>query len=146
MCRHTAMGIITAWICVFILTAYRVRMAKLFRETPPVELVSTILCELGFTGITDSKLFSIEDISTEKLESWAPLLEPYYLPCKAKRYFNDLNERRIITILRHLLPAHGFRIQAYERLNQGKKRMVYQIHPATPRLLAQGEEICVLFL
>ena len=123
-------------------------MARLFRETPPFELVNTTLQTLGFTGMADSKLFSLEDIpiSAESLDSWAPLLEPYYLPCKAKRYFGDLNGRRIITILRHLLPPHGFRVQTYERLHQGKKRTVYQIHPATPRLLAEGEEICVLFL
>jgi hypothetical protein len=45
-----------------------------------------------------------------------------------------------------MLPAHGFKLQTYERQHQGKKRTVYQIHPATPRLLAEGEEIRVLFL
>jgi hypothetical protein len=45
-----------------------------------------------------------------------------------------------------MLPAHGFKLQTYERQHKGKKRTVYQIHPATPRLLAEGEEIRVLFL
>jgi hypothetical protein len=104
------------------------------------------LKELGFTGIADSKMFGPEDLNLTTLDAWAPILEPYYLTCKAKRYFHTLDARRVITLLRHLLPYHGFRLQTYERLQQGRKRTVYQIHPATPRLLAQGEEIRVLFL
>lgn len=121
-------------------------MSKLFRTQPPLDLVITILGELGFTGIADSKIFSVEEVKTDNLESWAPLLEPYYLPCKAKKYFDSIDNRRVITLLRHIMPFHGFRLQSYERQHLGKKRTVYQIHPATPRMLAQGEEIRVLFL
>jgi hypothetical protein len=121
-------------------------MAKLFRETPPLDVVVTMLGALGFTGITDNKMFCGEDLILDTIEAWAPILEPYYLPCKSKRYFQNLDARRIITLLRHILPPHGFRLQTYERHHQGKKRTVYQIHPATPRLLAEGEEIRVLFL
>lgn len=121
-------------------------MAKLFRQVPPLDVLTSTLRELGFTGLADSKLFSAEDLNMETLETWAPILEPYYLPCKAKKYFNTLDARRTVTILRHMLPFHGFRLQTYERNHNGKKRTVYQMHPATPRLLAQGEEIRVLFL
>jgi len=121
-------------------------MSKLFRETPPIDLAVLMLTNLGFTGVTDTKVFCLEDLRLDTLETWAPLLEPYYLPCKAKRYFDNLDARRVVTLLRHTLPIHGFRLQSYERLHQGKKRTVYQIHPATPRMLRQGEEICVLFL
>ena len=121
-------------------------MAKLFRQHPPFEILTTMLKELGFTGITDSKIFSTEDLKMDTVETWAPLVEPYYLPCKSKKYFDVLDARRTVTILRHIMPLHGFRLQTYERNHQGKKRTVYQIHPATPRLLAQGEEIRVLFL
>ena len=121
-------------------------MSKLFRESPPLDLVINILGELGFAGITDTKIFSAEEVKVDTLEAWAPLLEPYYLPCKARRYFDSIDNRRVITLLRHILPFHGFRLQTYERQHLGKKRTVYQIHPATPRMLAQGEEICVMFL
>lgn len=121
-------------------------MSKLFREKPPIDIILRMLTELGLTGITDSKIFSADELSLTTIDEWAPLLEPYYLPCKAKRYFDSVDTRRIITLLRHLLPLHGFRLQIYERQHNGKKRTVYQIHPATPRLLAEGEEIRVLFL
>ena len=121
-------------------------MSKLFREKPPIDVINTTLHELGFIGLNDTKLFCAEELRIETLEEWVPLLEPYYLPCKAKRYFDTLDPRRIITILRHVLPNHGFRLQSYERLHLGKKRTVYQMHPATPRILSQGEDIRVLFL
>ena len=121
-------------------------MSKLFRELPPLDIVNLMLVELGFTGIIDTKLFCAEELNNTTVEVWVPLLEPYYLPCKAKRYLDILDSRRIITILRHVLPLHGYRLQCYERLHLGKKRTVYQMHPATPRMLAQGEEIRVMFL
>jgi len=121
-------------------------MSKLFRELPPLDTLTTALQELGFTGLTDTKLFCAEELKLDSLSSWAPLLEPYYLPCKAKRYFDHLDSRRVITILRHILPLHGYGLNSYERLHLGKKRTVYQIHAATPRMLGQGEDICVMFL
>ena len=121
-------------------------MSKLFRESPTLDIVLTMLKELGFTGITDTKLFSANELKLETIETWAPLLEPFYLPCKAKRYFDTVCSRRVVTIIRHVLPFHGFRLQSYERHHLGKKRTVYQIHPATPQILAQGEEIRVMFL
>ena len=121
-------------------------MSKLFRETPPLDLVQYMLTELGFTGLNDIRIFSAEELNIDAEMTWAPLLEPYYLPCKAKRYFDTLDSRRVVTLLRHVLPFHGFRLQVYERQHMGRKRTVYQMHPATPRLLAEGEEIRVLFL
>jgi len=131
--------------CLILIQAIE-QMSKLFRETPHIDIVLQMLRELGFSGLSDGKLFSANELKLDTIETWAPLLEPFYLPCKAKRYFDALDSRRVITLLRHVLPIHGFRLQCYERLHMGKKRTVYQMHPATPRILAQGEEIRVLFL
>ena len=121
-------------------------MSKLFRELPTFDIVSMMLVEIGLTGITDTKVFSASELKMDTADTWAPLLEPFYLPCKAKRYFDTLTPGRIITLLRHVLPFHGFRLQSYERQHLGKKRTVYQIHPATPHVLAEGDEIRVMFL
>ena len=121
-------------------------MSKLFRELPPLDVLVLMLNELGFTGLTDTKLFCAEELVLNSIESWVPILEPYYLPCKAKRYFDRIDARRVITIIRHVLPFYGYRLQCYERLHLGKKRTVYQIYPATPHILGQGEEIRVMFL
>lgn len=121
-------------------------MSKLFREPPTLDILTTMLHELGFTGITDTKVFSSNELTLDTVDVWAPLLEPFYLPCKAKRYFDVLSSNRVVTLLRHVLPFHGFRLQSYERQHRGKKRTVYQIHPATPLTLPEGAEICVMFL
>ena len=121
-------------------------MSKLFRELPTFDILTIMLLELGFTGITDTKIFSASELKMDTADTWAPLLEPFYLPCKAKRYFDVLSNGRIITIMRHVLPFHGFRLQSYERQHLGKKRTVYQIHPATPHILPEGGEIRVMFL
>jgi hypothetical protein len=121
-------------------------MSRLFRQKPPIDIINIILHEIGFTGLNDTKLFCAEELQDGTIEAWVPLLEPYYLPCKARRYLDQINPHRIITILRHVLPFHDYGLTSYERLHLGKKRTVYQIHRATPRMLAQGEEIRVLFL
>lgn len=122
-------------------------MSKLFREPPAFDIVLIMLTELGFTGVNDTKIFSANELNVDSADTWVPLLEPFYLPCKAKRYFDILSSGRIVTLLRHVLPFHGYRLQTYERQHLGKKRTVYQIHPATPhRLLTEGEEIRVIFL
>jgi len=121
-------------------------MSKLFRENPAYDVVVLMLTELGLTGLQDTKPFAMEELKLETLDKWAPLLEPYYLPCKAKRYFNSLDGRRVITIMKHVLPHHGFKLQSNERNYMGRKRTVYQIHPATPRTVAMDQDICVMFL
>ena len=121
-------------------------MSKLFRERPTFDVLTLMLTELGFTGVSDTKVFSANELKIDSSDIWAPLLEPFYLPCKAKRYFDTLTHGRIITLLRHVLPFHGFRLQSYERLHLGKKRTVYQIHPATPHIVSEGGEIRVMFL
>jgi hypothetical protein len=61
----------------------------LFRKKPSLELVHDILTSLHFTGITDARIFSKHDISVSIFEEWLPMLEPYYLPCKAREKVNQ---------------------------------------------------------
>lgn len=99
----------------------------LFRKKPTVELISDILKSLNFTGLSDSRLFCKTDISCEAVEPWLPLLEPYYLPCKAKLFLHNFTQNKAITVLRHLLRAHGYKLRAYEKVHQGQKQTLYQI-------------------
>lgn len=98
----------------------------LFRKKPSHELVHDILVSLHFTGLSDARLFNKHDISINIFEDWLPLLEPYYLPCKAKLFLHDFNASKAITVLRHLLRAHGYRLRAYEKVHQGVKQILYQ--------------------
>lgn len=98
----------------------------LFRKRPHLELVHDILINLRFTGLNDARLFTKYDIDTEVFEEFLPLLEPYYLPCKAKLFLREFDNTKGVTVLRHLLRAHGYKLHAYEKVQQGKKQTYYQ--------------------
>ena len=102
-------------------------MSKLFREFPPIEVIKTMLNELGLTGLTDTKLFSADELNLETIAEWAPILEPYYLPCKAKRFLSDITDNKRITILRHLLKVHKYDLLGQEKIVNGIKTTTYQI-------------------
>jgi hypothetical protein len=99
----------------------------LFRKKPTPELVSDILKSLHFTGLEDGRLFHKSDIPISAFEEWLPLLEPYYLPCKAKLFLHNFTSNKAITVLRHLLRSHGYKLRAYEKVHQGVKQTLYQI-------------------
>ena len=100
----------------------------MFREKPPLELLEQILRSCKMNGLDDKRWFSKEDLPLDNLDQWLPLLEPYYIPCKAARYLHgDMNQAKMITVLRHLLKAHEIEIKTQERVVHGKKITLYQI-------------------
>jgi hypothetical protein len=101
---------------------------KIFRAVPSKEFVLEILHRLKFVGFNDSKMFTSTDLNIEEFEQLLPLIEPYYYPCKAKRFLYGLDlQTQVITVLRHLLRAVGHNLRSYERLVYGVKKTVYQI-------------------
>ena len=96
----------------------------MFAYIPPVDLVTHVLKTLR---IDDMRWFSKDELSLETLEDWLPLVEPYYLPCKASRYLDSITKNRIITVLRHLLKATDGELKYQERVINGKKITVYQV-------------------
>jgi hypothetical protein len=99
----------------------------LFRKKPELDLVNDILKALKFSGVNDGRLFHKNDINISAFDEFLPLLEPYYLPCKAKLFLRDFNKNKAITVLRHILRAHGYKLRAYEKLVQNKKLTLYQM-------------------
>ena len=71
----------------------------MFRTTPPIELLEQVFRSLKFSGLSDKRWFSKEELPMESLEEWLPLVEPYYLPCKAERYLHrDITPNGVITV------------------------------------------------
>lgn len=103
---------------------------KLFRKEPPKELVEQILRSTGLLGLHDLRWFTKEELVIDTLEEWLPLLHPFYLPCKAKRFLDEtMDANRLITILRHCIRAHGYDLSVQERLYKDKKHSLYQLQP-----------------
>lgn len=107
--------------------------ASIFREKPPLDLVNMILKSMGFVnGLLDTRTFTKDDLHGEGIDTWLPLLWPYYIPCKAKRFLEYLTKDKFVTIIRHLLRVHNFDLQTQERIIGNVKRTQYRIEPKTP--------------
>ena len=100
----------------------------LFRIQIEKKFVEELLCQIGFLGLHDRKSFTKYDIPKEQFEEIIVLIEPYYIPCKAKRFLYDLNEGKQITILRHLLRAIGYDLLVQEKVLHNIKSTTYQIY------------------
>ena len=100
----------------------------LFRVQIEKEIVEEFLIHIGFLGLHDKKVFTKFDIPKDKFEEILIQIEPYYIPCKAKRFLYDLNEGKQITILRHLLRAIGYDLLVQEKVLHNVKSTTYQIY------------------
>ena len=100
----------------------------IFRNIPNKELVEEILIYLQFLGFHDNKTFTKKDIDKEKFEEIVIWIEPYYVPCKAKRFLSNINENKQITILRHLLRVHNYDLLTQERVQYSQKVTTYKIY------------------
>jgi len=119
---------------------------KLFRKEPPKELVEQILRSTGLLGLHDLRWFTKEELVLENHEEWLPLLQPFYLPCKAKRFLDTtLDTNRLITILRHCIRVHGYDLSVQERLYKDKKHSLYQLQPTQSYKDLSGSTLEVSF-
>jgi hypothetical protein len=110
----------------------------LFREIPPWDLVKSILILLNIP--TEFPVtFQKKDIDLSKSLDAGYMLEPYYKACKAKRYLHDIDETRWITVLRHILQPHGWKMSYQETTRDKKKAILYTIQTNDDILLKPVE-------
>jgi hypothetical protein len=119
---------------------------KLFRKEPPKELVEQILRATGLLGLHDLRWFTKDELVMDTQEEWLPLLHPFYLPCKAKRFLDAaLDGNRLITVLRHCIRHHGYDLSVQERLYKEKKHSLYQLQPLKSSKDLSGATLEVTF-
>ena len=118
---------------------------KLFRKEPPVEFVTGVLRHLGLLGFHDLRWFSRDELQTATMDEWLSELQAYYLPCKARRFFEAWTDVSLLTVLRHILHVHGYTLQKEERLYKGIKQSLYQIQPVQANLDLSGTSLTVDF-
>ena len=104
---------------------------QLFKKYPQKDLVIQLLNVIGFRNFDDKKYItkSIIELDTlNKFEEYKSILKEYYIPCKYKLYFNNININRLITIIRQLLKIYGYTIKSKEKYINSKKELIYSIH------------------
>ena len=104
---------------------------QLFRKNPDDDIIKKILECFGLDNLNDNRHFSRDDLkknkSVEKLYLIKNELNNYYIPCKARTYLNDLNEKNIITILKQFIKTKEYTIISREKYSNKKKFIIYQI-------------------
>ena len=110
------------------------KLNQLFsKEPPPFDLVKDIIFSL-FNKELDNSLyyeFTIKSLvnkkSVLKMEEYIIQLKKYYLKCKYSKYLENVNEKKLITILRQILKPYDFSVNSVEKYNNGEKFLLYTI-------------------
>ena len=106
------------------------RSGTILREQIPRSVINEALKSLKFDSIDDTRVFLLKDLHIDCFESSWLLIEPYYIPCKARKYLHtELTSLRILTILRQILRSQNYTIIGQEKTTNGIKCMHYQIQP-----------------
>jgi len=106
---------------------------QLFKIKPPYDLLQT-LCfyfMIDLTHLETKKSFTINELNDSNFDVYIKnihdLVYPYYLECKSKIYLNNLNTKKIITLLRQILKVHDYKLISTNNYNKSKKYILYTI-------------------
>lgn len=104
---------------------------QLFCDIPSEYFLTTLLNCYNITSLSDNHEFNKGDLieynTVDKLIDIIPELILYYLPCKAKIYLNDINEKRAITILSQFLKLYDYKLMREEKIINKKKVIFYRV-------------------
>jgi len=119
---------------------------------PDKLLIDNLLKAFNIESLEDDRPFSrleLNKIDTiGQLNDMKELLSKYYIPCKARAYLSDLNDKNIMTILRQCIKTFGFKLHSKEKNIKNEKYLYYTIRPidtTVARDLKQcSENVCVV--
>jgi hypothetical protein len=104
---------------------------QLFKKLPPIDLFERLVKIYGLTDINDCRKFTKEHLiknkTLEKIEGLREELEEYYLPCKTTKYLTDLDEKKLITILRQIAKIFDYHVISNEKYLNSKKVLQYSL-------------------
>lgn len=117
---------------------------QLFKIIPDEKLLNCVLKAFGLDNLEDTRLFTREhmkDIDTlNQIKNLEDLLKSYYLPCKSKKYVQNITEKKCITILRQILKIFSYKCIAFEKSNKGIKTMHYRLMYNDTNTLIKNEK------
>lgn len=107
------------------------KINQLFGKVLAEDVLLQLLNCYGLKGLNDKHTFKKQDLvfigTVQKLNAMKPILEGYYLPCKAKLYLEDMTEKKSITVLRQVLRLFKYHITSKERNLNTKKIIFYTV-------------------
>lgn len=109
-----------------------VKKEQLFKNIPSKEFVEDILKLFIPNGFQDSyyqfsrKMITDKNV-IEKINLLLPQLKEYYMNCKHKKYLENIDQKKCVTILRQLLRLYDYRVISMEKYHNGQKFLLYKI-------------------
>ena len=104
---------------------------QLFHSNPQYSFIKKILKILMNNELFEpiyfefSKKYLINKNIKQKFDELLPELKKIYLNCKHEKYLENLNEKKIITIIRQLIRPYNYCIKTKEKYENGKKYLLY---------------------
>ena len=99
--------------------------SQLFRKTPTLDLFSRFAKIFGLTDINDCRKFTRDNLihykTLEHFSEFYNELEEYYIPCKIDKYLKNMNEKKLITVLRQIAKTYDYNVISNEKYINSKK-------------------------
>ena len=109
-----------------------IKKEQLFKSIPSKEFVEDVLKLFIPNGFQDSyyqfsrKMISEKNV-IEKLNLLIPQLKDFYMNCKHKKYLENIDAKKSVTILRQMLRLYDYRVISMEKYHNGQKFLLYKI-------------------
>ena len=106
-------------------------MSQVFKEIPNIDIFNKLLKTIGIEGFKEEYSFRKKDF--EKMETISKIvvlkdeLSKFYFPCKSKIYLENVDEQKVVTILRQFLKALNYNLISKERYSNGEKYILYTL-------------------
>lgn len=104
---------------------------QLYKKLPTIDLFERFVKIFGLTDINDCRKFTrdtlLKNNTLEKFEGFVEELEEYYIPCKVEKYLKDLDEKKLITVLRQIAKTFEYNVISNEKYLNSRKVLQYSL-------------------
>ncbi len=104
---------------------------QLFKKIPDDQLLLDVLNLFGIKDLNDTHTFSKNEIKNldvmNKILTLKDRLAECYVTCKFRQYFNFVEEKNLITLLRQILKTRNMNIVSKEKYLKGTKFLTYNL-------------------
>tara|TARA_Y100000590_G_scaffold179768_1_gene204905 strand:+ start:6027 stop:6416 length:390 start_codon:yes stop_codon:yes gene_type:complete len=101
---------------------------QLFKNKPSLEFILKILDIIGVKSLEHNSTFrknDLKDSVINKINNIKFEFLEYYIPCKYNIYFTNLDNKKLITILRQMVKIYNFKIISKDTHFKGDKITTY---------------------
>lgn len=106
-------------------------MSQVFKEKPTLEILNKMLMTINIDTFKEEYTFKKKDFdkwdTVNKVIELKDELSKFYFPCKSKIYLENIDEQKVITILRQILKIFNYNLISKEKYSNGEKYIQYTL-------------------